>query len=285
LTNEYEGKTLTITVLRADANGVEQQLAVPVFPKKESDSNRVIIGIIPPQLDVERAVVAKTIATPQQPEAPAIPRGATITAVDGVEVSSFYDVVRELKKNAGQRITIDWRIDEQKAGNTVIEARQQKEVAEVQPLPKQIVPFEDLERLYKADGPIDAMMMGYKRTRTFIIQTYVTLQRLIQGLVSPKELMGPVGILTFSYRIVEAKPIIYYFYFLGLISACIAVFNFMPFPPLDGGLTALLLIEKIKGSPLSARTQEIIEYVGWGLVGALFLYLTFNDIVRSFFGG
>ena len=150
---------------------------------------------------------------------------------------------------------------------------------------EQPVPFADLERLYKADGPIDAIKMGYKRTKTFIIQTYVTLQRLIGGLVSPKELMGPVGILTFSYRIVAAQPLIYYVYFLGLISASIAVLNFLPLPPLDGGLTLLLLVEKIKGSALSVRTQEIIAYVGWGLVGALLLYVTFNDIVRSFLGG
>ena len=124
----------------------------------------------------------------------------------------------------------------------------------------QPVPFAEMERLYKADGPIDAIGMGYKTTKTFIIQTYVTLQRLIGGLVSPKELMGPVGILTFSYRIVAAQPFIYYVYFLGLISASIAVLNFLPLPPFDGGLTLLLLVEKIKGSAISVRTQETIAY-------------------------
>jgi regulator of sigma E protease len=94
--------------------------------------------------------------------------------------------------------------------------------------------------------------------------------------------MGPVGILAFSYRIVADQPLIYYVYFLGLISASIAVLNFLPLPPLDGGLTLLLLVEKIKGSALSVRTQEIIAYAGWGLVGALLLYVTFNDIMRIF---
>ena len=103
------------------------------------------------------------------------------------------------------------------------------------------------------------------------------------GVVSPKALMGPVGIATFSYRIVADRPLIYYVYFLGLLSAMIAVFNFLPLPPLDGGLVVLLLVEKIKGSPLSERVQEIIAYTGWILVGTLFLYVTFNDIVRSLF--
>ena len=42
--------------------------------------------------------------------------------------------------------------------------------------------------------------------------------------------------------------------------------NFLPLPPFDGGLTVLLLIEKIKGSAISVRTQEIIAYAGWGMI-------------------
>jgi regulator of sigma E protease len=125
--------------------------------------------------------------------------------------------------------------------------------------------------------------MGYRRTVMFIVQTYVTLQRLIGGLVSPKEFMGPVGIIAFSYRIVVEQPLVNYFYFLGLISACIAVINFLPMPPFDGGIIVLLLVEKIKGSALSERTQGVIAYVGWALVGGFLLYVTFNDIIKNFF--
>jgi len=140
-----------------------------------------------------------------------------------------------------------------------------------------------LERTYKAAGPVDAVLMGYKKTVMFIAQTYVTLRRLIGGLVSPKDLMGPVGIITLSYRIVADRPFVYYVYFLGLISSAIAVFNFLPLPPLDGGLVVLLVVEKIKGSALSERVQAIIAYTGWTLIGSLILYVTFNDIVRNFF--
>ena len=117
----------------------------------------------------------------------------------------------------------------------------------------------------------------------FVAQTYVTLRRLLGGLVSPKDLMGPVGIMTLSYRIVAERPFVYYVYFLGLISAAIAVFNFLPLPPLDGGLVVLLVVEKIKGSALSERVQAIIAYTGWTLIGSLIRYVTFNDIVRNFF--
>ena len=44
-----------------------------------------------------------------------------------------------------------------------------------------------------------------------------------------------------------------------------------------------LLIEKVKGSAVNERIQGAVAYVGWVLVGSLFLYVTFNDVVRSFF--
>ncbi len=280
-TVKSQGQKLPITVLRSEPNGTQSLLTVTVIPPESKDPNKVIIGVAP-LLDVGHPVVADTIVTSRQQEVPAIPRGATITAVDTVEVTSFFDIARELRKHRGQRITIDWRISGRNAGDAVVDLGEDEKIAEVQALPRQIIPFRQLEWVYKAKGPVDAVGMGYKKTKTFIIQTYLTLQRLIGGLVSPKELMGPVGILAFSYRIVADQPFVYYVYFLGLISASIAVLNFLPLPPLDGGLTLLLLVEKIKGSPLSMRTQEIIAYAGWGFVGALLLYVTFNDIVRIF---
>ncbi len=60
--------------------------------------------------------------------------------------------------------------------------------------------------------------------------------------------------------------------------------NFLPIPPFDGGLIVLMLIEKVKGSALSERTQGILAYAGWAMVLVLLVYVTFNDIVRNWFG-
>lgn len=279
---EYKDKELPIKVLRADAGGVEETLTVTVVPKWSKDSNRVMIGV-GIVLDLEHSVVAKTVSAEDGPASLQIPRGAVVEAVDGVRVSNFYDVAREISQRVGQRITIDWRVDAEVAGNVVLDLGDLEDSAIVKSTFAEFVPFVNLKRLYKATGPIDAISMGYKRTIMFIAQTYVTLKRLIGGLVSTKNLMGPVGIVTLSYRIVAHQPLVYYVYFLGLISACIAVFNFLPLPPLDGGLIVLLLVEKVKGSAMSERAQGVVAYAGWVLIGTLFLYVTFNDIVRSFF--
>jgi len=279
VTTEYENKGLLVKVLR-DVDGAEKTLMVTVVPRWSKARKGVVIGV-GVVFDLAHPVVADTIAVEGGPARLEIPRGAAITSVGGTPVSNFYDVAREIGRYPGERITIDWRIDEETAGSVALDVGAAGEFVTVKSTFAEFVPFEDLKRLYQASGPVDAIVMGYKKTVMFIAQTYVTLRRLVGGLVSPKELMGPVGIITLSYRIVAHQPLVYYVYLLGLISACIAVFNFLPLPPLDGGLVVLLLIEKIKGSALSERAQGIIAYAGWVLIGGFFLYVTFNDIVRS----
>ncbi len=282
VTTEYEKKDLGIKVLRRIAEGVEEILMVTVKPKRRRGSDRVLIGIIP-VLDAEHPIVAKTIATEDGPAKLEIPDGAVVTAVDGVPVSSFYDIIREIRRYPGERITIDYQVNDQIAGSVALNVETDGEPITVKSTFAEFVPFEDLKRLYRADNPIEAVGMGYKKTVMFIAQTYLTLRRLVGRDVSPKSLLGPVGILAASYTIVSERPFVYYMYFLGLISACIAVVNFLPLPPLDGGLVVLLLVEKVKGSALSERTQGIFAYAGWVLIGTFFLYITFNDVVRTFF--
>ncbi len=284
VTAEYEDRELPIKVLRADSNGVEEELTITVTPKFSKEDKRVEIGILLlPVFDAEHPVVAKTISTKDWPVKLEIPRGAVITAVGGVKVSSFYDVVREIRRKAGKRIEISYRLGEKATGSVALDVKTDEKFAAVKSVFADFVPFKPLERLYKASGPVNAIGMGYRKTVMFIAQAYITLKGLVTGFFSPKGLMGPVGILTFSYRIVAERPLIDYAYFLGLISASIAVFNILPLLPFDGGFIVFLLIEKIKGSPVSARVQEKIASIGWVLVIALILYVTFNDIVRSFF--
>jgi regulator of sigma E protease len=282
ITTEYEGKSLPIKVLRTDANGMEREIAVAVTPKRDSGAGRVVIGFFP-ALDARHAVVAKTLAPEGGPGALEIPRGARIVSVNQKPVSNFYDVIAEVRRWQGQPVTLQYRLGEQTEGGVTLPAPLTAKPVSVESMLGEPVPFKRLERLYQAKDPTTALGMGYRRTWTFIAQTYVTLARLFGRMISPKNLMGPVGIITVSYQLVAQQPFVNYIYFLGLISATIAVVNFLPIPPFDGGLIVLMLIEKAKGSALSERTQGILAYAGWAMVLVLLVYVTFNDIVRNWF--
>lgn len=283
ITKAHKDKDLSVQVLRKDSSGVEQVVAVIVKPVLSADTNDVAIGIAL-ALDAEHAVVAKTIAAGGDIAPLKIPRGAVITAIDGAPVSSFYDVVREIKKYPGEHITIDYRLNNvESAGAVALKVATDENALTVQSDLAEFVPFKQLRRTYKAKNPVDAVGMGVRKTVSLIAQTYLTLRRLVVGAVSPKSLMGPVGILAASYHTVADKMWIEYLFLIGLINAAIAVFNFLPLPPLDGGLAAFLVVEKLKGSAVSERIQGVIVRMGLALVLVLFVYITLNDVIRNFF--
>ncbi|MBN2139327.1 MAG: site-2 protease family protein [Sedimentisphaerales bacterium] len=275
-------KPVRVVVLRTDANGAEEQVAVSITPRGLPDSDWVQMGVML-ELDADHAVVAGTVEAGVGIGKLDIPRGALITAVDGEPVSSFYDVVRQIGKYPGEHITIEYRIDDETAGAVALTVSTEAEAVSVKAGFSDFIPFKRMERLYKASGPIDAVRMGARKTVALIAQTYLTLRRLIVGAVSPKNLIGPVGILSVSYQTVARQMWIEYLFLIGLINAAIAVFNFLPMPPLDGGLAAFLVVEKVKGSAVSERTQGVVVRIGLAIVLVLFVYITLNDVIRNFF--
>ena len=56
--------------------------------------------------------------------------------------------------------------------------------------------------------------------------------------------------------------------------------NFLPIPIVDGGLFTFLIIEKIKGGPISPRVQAIAQVVGLAILLSVFLLATYQDLFR-----
>ncbi len=66
----------------------------------------------------------------------------------------------------------------------------------------------------------------------------------------------------------------------AILSVSIGLINLFPVPMLDGGHLVFYAIEAIRGRPISQRAQEIGFRIGLALVIMLFVFVTFNDIVR-----
>jgi len=278
VTQAHKDRELTLKVLREQPDGSRKPLTVTVVPKAGKDE-RVLIGIAA-VLDMRHPVVADTVAVPGTGEKPQIPRGAMIEAVDGVKVSSFYDIIHQLRRNQGRSVNIEWRLNDEQAGVTTLDIGDIAEAVTASSRLSEFIPFKPLMRLYRAGGPVDAVAMGLRTTGMYIANAVVTLRRFIGRDVSASNFLGPVGILKISYKIVEQYPLVQYVYFLGLISAFIAVFNALPLLPFDGGHIVFLAAEKIKGSPVSERVHGVALYIGLVLVATLVMYVTVNDIFR-----
>ncbi len=129
-------------------------------------------------------------------------------------------------------------------------------------------------------NPLKATMIGVRKTYYFIEQVYMMMKRMIfTRSVDINEVSGPVGIVKMGSDI-AAEDFVKLLYFLALISANLAVINFLPMPIVDGGLFVFLLIEKIKGSPISIRVQVTTQVIGVMLIIGIFLYVTLQDLQK-----
>jgi regulator of sigma E protease len=99
------------------------------------------------------------------------------------------------------------------------------------------------------------------------------------------QLTGPVGIAQLTGEAAQAgvSPLLE---FTGFLSLSVAIFNILPLPALDGGRIVFVLLEWVRGGKrVSPRTEGMVHLIGFLLLIALALAVTYQDIVRIISGG
>ncbi len=247
---------------------------------------------------------APDAAAPAAPAAPPAPLAATrlspvpgsiILTVEGRPVRSLADVreaLRDATRSAHDRsegadvhLTLRLPIGEGFGAGPVEERTWSLTPDDVQALhalawvfPLNPFFFEPALTTLEASSPAQAIAMGHAETKRVIVMTYITLLRLFEGSVRVEHLKGPVGIAHIGTQFAE-RGVIDLLFFLAIISANIAVLNFLPLPIVDGGHVVFLIIEGITGKPVSIAVQNAATILGLILLGSLFLVVTFNDLV------
>jgi len=126
---------------------------------------------------------------------------------------------------------------------------------------------------------------GFQKFGSIVGSMASTISGLFTGKISLSALSGPVGIYevvgaSFTYTLGYA--IQYVIYILAFLSINVGFINILPFPAFDGGHLLFLLIEKIKGSPVNAKFENICHLIGFALIFLLMIIVTINDIIKLF---
>ena len=268
---------VNMTVIR---NGEEVDVAVTPKPKYWGLFGKRRLGVTV-ELALDRNLVVSTLADTPAESLSLVP-GTRIDSIEGRPIESFSDIRRAVEAAEGEQVTVAYT--EPLAGGTsgkqaiTISDETRKELANLI-WADPIEVWKPRRDMQKASSPAEALAIGYDKTVLFLQQTYVTMARLFEGSVSAKHLSGPVGI-THAGMTMADRGWTYLFWFMGLISVNLAVINFLPLPIVDGGLFVMLIIEKLRGKPLPVQVQSAITMAGLVLLGAVFLFVTFNDIAR-----
>jgi regulator of sigma E protease len=134
-------------------------------------------------------------------------------------------------------------------------------------------------RNHRAKDFGSALVLGYGETKRRLWDVVDFLRMLVTGKVPIQFLGGPVRIVqAASSQAAEGVPA--FLLFLTLLSANLAVINFLPIPALDGGHMMFLAAEAVRGKPVDENWQ--IRLTMAGVLGLLCLmaFVIINDIVQ-----
>lgn len=147
-------------------------------------------------------------------------------------------------------------------------------------------PYEYLDIGFKVWGlkktPISAVKEAFFTTLSNSRLIYLSLMDLMMGRTPVNQLSGPVGIVKEISNAVSLgwRPVVH---LLSFISVNLGVMNMLPLPALDGGKTALLLLEAIRKKPLNQKYEMAINFAGFALLIGLMIFASVNDVRRIFF--
>jgi regulator of sigma E protease len=275
-------QTIDFAVIR-DGRVVEIKGIKPTLDvgKDAKGVRRKGIGVMPWYDDGE-PVVAELLADSPAAKAGLSP-GARIVAVAGKPVRTWYDVIDGLIAGGpGQiRLTVADANASKPAEKTIALGEEQVTALRNIRVTTNLA-MAELTEVRKTGNPLQALGWGVTETRDLILQFYVTLKRVFyEQTVSASNFMGPVGIFGAGAKF-AFKGTDWLIWFLAMISANLAVVNFLPIPIVDGGHFIFLIIEKIQGKPPSRRVLETAQLVGLFFIIGVFLLVTYNDISRMF---
>jgi len=119
------------------------------------------------------------------------------------------------------------------------------------------------------------------------IETFVLFKNGIISMIigaTPVEVAGPVGIAQITGEVAKAgiSPLLE---FAGFISINLAIINILPLPALDGGRIVFVLLEWVRrGKRVSPKTEGLVHFIGFAMLMALILLITYQDIIRIISG-
>jgi len=220
--------------------------------------------------------------------------GDVITAIDGQQFA-FFDAgptgepnagIRYLRAHAGQRVTLSLRHADGTTQDVTVMLNS-NEVATSAPLVNGatgqgvlgIVGYWYEPGPTIVRDPLTAISLGAQRTAMAAATVITAVGGLLGNLGSP-QVAGPIGIVGIVGQVRTENPPIFLVYLIALLSANLAVINTLPIPPMDGGRVLVAVIKRVVGPRLSMRAEAATYMVGFGLLIAFILWISYFDITR-----
>ncbi|MFM7274241.1 MAG: RIP metalloprotease RseP, partial [Gammaproteobacteria bacterium] len=208
--------------------------------------------------------------------------GDRVLSVDGSAVSTWEEWVRIVRASPGNRLQLVVERDGAQVTLEMVPTRvRQPDGLDVGQAGVSAVVPEWPEEYLRTEryGPFEAWRPALAQTWSLSVFTVDSIRKMIEGLISPKNLSGPITIAKVAAA--SARSGLEAFVgFLALLSISLGVLNLLPIPVLDGGHLLFYAIELLKGSPVSEKAQMLGYQVGLLILVGVMALALFNDLSR-----
>jgi regulator of sigma E protease len=104
------------------------------------------------------------------------------------------------------------------------------------------------------------------------------MYQLFSGKIPAKEMHGIVAVAKVGGDVIQSGGVASGLLLTAIISAWLAILNFLPIPALDGGHFMFLIIEKLRGRAVGEKVMETLSSIFFIAICVLALLLICNDI-------
>ena len=244
-------------------------------PRSEKDARATLIGALTPRHD---PVIGEVM--PGRPaEAAGLVPGDRVDSAGGQAIASWEMMQRAIERSAGRplalvlarggrpvRVVVTPRAETARdpvSGKTVTVGR--------------IGVGPELRRF----GLAGSLGEGLRQTVGAAGIILFTLKGLVTGQVSVRDIGGPILVGQLAGEVARAG-LRNFLAFMALFSINLAILNLLPIPVLDGGHLAFLLIEGVRGRPLSVEQRQRLTQIGFFVLVGLMVLALSNDVLRLF---
>jgi len=131
----------------------------------------------------------------------------------------------------------------------------------------------------KKFGPAGALAEAARWTWDMTTQTFDVIGRLVTARISPKTMMGPLGIAQASGDAARGGAASLLF-LVAVISLQVGILNLFPLAPLDGGHLAILAVEGVARRDMSPLIKGWIMNAGAAVIFLLIGLVLYSDISK-----
>jgi len=209
--------------------------------------------------------------------------GDLVLSVNGKEIALWDELSQSIEESGGSAMTLSIKRDGQllpvkiepqiSDGKDVFgQAKKGFKIGIVASTGKDAI-------MIKRFGPGEAVFKSLYQTWNISRLTLLSIFKIIGRTLPADSLGGPIRIAEIAGEFAEAG-MVSFFSLMAIISVNLGVLNLLPIPILDGGHIFFILVEAVKGRPLSMKKMEIAQQIGLALIVMLMVFVFYNDIAR-----